>query len=454
MNKITLKDFRCFHGEQDARLTSLTLLMGENSTGKTSFMAMLRALCDTACVIWTPDFKEAPYDLGSFDEIAHSRSARGGQAKTFSAGFEMPFKGGNGIPSSKTPYCFQATFGKRGTNPVLIERHLSYGKISIEEKFSVAGCLSKLQVQTPRGSWRLRKPKNNRPGLISSAGRLPVPYGDFLLATGSSPKKPDKGAFVSVNGSPAFSEKDARLLGKFAFSGSQLFGNRPFAGAPIRSKPRRTYDLSRPASDPHGDYVPMRLADMYFRDGERWKKFKKQLEVFGKASGLFDEISIKPLGKGGGAPFQIEVRKFGGGLKGPRRNLIDMGYGVSQALPSLTALLHSSEGDISLLQHPEVHLHPSAQAALGTLFCQIASQKRQLIVETHSDHLLDRVRMDVRDGTTPLKPEDVSILFFERKNASDVQIHSIWLDKEGNVRGSPNGYRKFFMEETRRSMGI
>ena len=49
-----------------------------------------------------------------------------------------------------------------------------------------------------------------------------------------------------------------------------------------------------------------------------------------------------------------------------------------------------------LLQQPEVHLHPSAQAALGTLFCQVAKPERQLVVETHSDHLLDRVRMDVR----------------------------------------------------------
>ena len=51
-----------------------------------------------------------------------------------------------------------------------------------------------------------------------------------------------------------------------------------------------------------------------------------------------------------------------------------------------------------LLQQPEVHLHPQAQAALGTLFCQVAAGGRQLIIETHSDYIIDRVRMDVRDG--------------------------------------------------------
>ena len=106
-----------------------------------------------------------------------------------------------------------------------------------------------------------------------------------------------------------------------------------------------------------------------------------------------------------------------------------------------------------LLQQPEVHLHPSAQAALGTLFCQVAGPDRQLIVETHSDHLLDRVRMDVRDGKVPLKPDDVSILYFERGDL-DVRIHSLRIDEEGNILDAPPGYRRFFMEETNRSIGL
>ena len=91
------------------------------------------------------------------------------------------------------------------------------------------------------------------------------------------------------------------------------------------------------------------------------------------------------------------------------------------------------------------------QAALGSLFCNVANGQRQLVIETHSDHLLDRVRMDVRDGTSRLKPEDVSILYFERRDL-DVHIHSLRLDEEGNVLGAPAGYRNFFLEETARSL--
>ena len=169
--------------------------------------------------------------------------------------------------------------------------------------------------------------------------------------------------------------------------------------------------------------------------------------------GLFDEISVRPLGRRGSEPFQVHVRKYGPRAKGPMRNLIDVGYGVSQVLPILTELFRDNRTSMFLLQQPEVHLHPSAQAALGSLFCRIARRRRQLVIETHSDHLLDRVRMDVRDGTSNLTPDDVSILFFERGDL-DVRIHSLRLDAEGNVLDAPPSYRRFFMEETRRSLRL
>ena len=197
----------------------------------------------------------------------------------------------------------------------------------------------------------------------------------------------------------------------------------------------------------------MYLADVFTRRKREWTELKRRLQEFGKAAGLFDEISIKRIGRRDSEPFQIQVRKFGSKRKGPLRNLIDVGYGVSQVLPVITELLRPDAPPLFLLQQPEVHLHPRAQAALGSLFCQIASRERQLIIETHSDNLIDRVRMDVRDREVALKPEEVSILFFER-NDLDVHIHSLEIDGEGNVNNAPDSYRSFFMEETTRSLGL
>ena len=112
----------------------------------------------------------------------------------------------------------------------------------------------------------------------------------------------------------------------------------PFASAPVRSRPRRTYDPSRPLHDPQGEYVPLYLDHVARRNEEEWRRLQRRLETFGRESGLFDQITMKSLGDDGGSPFQVQVTKHGRSetSTGPGRNLVDVGYGVSQALPILT----------------------------------------------------------------------------------------------------------------------
>ena len=444
MDTIHLENYRCFHHRQVARMAPLTLLVGGNSTGKTSFLALIRALWDIVLDSRLPDFKEEPYDLGSFDEIAHHRGAKGGRSNTFEAGFSV----GSSNPKS---FCF--AFGKSGSTPVPIMRCVEQGKIWMKEEFSVNGRTHVIQVGTDKGSWM--KQEYDDHSKFTAAERL-VPL-NFLVPRVSPIGFQDSFLyFHPVNGSPEIEHLDVEKLRRLTAQ-RRSTRRRTFASAPVRSKPQRTYDPSRLLPDPEGDYIPMFLAEIFRHHKETWTDLKALLEEFGKASGLFDEITIKLLGGRSSEPFQIQVRKFGGKLKGPPRNLSDVGYGVSQALPVITELLRKdnevSAPTLFLLQQPEVHLHPRAQASLGSLFCQVATPDRQLVVETHSDYLIDRVRMDIRDRKTRLQPEDVSILFFEQ-NALEVKIHSLRIDSEGNISNSPAGYRSFFMEETQRSLGI
>ena len=451
MDRITLKNFRCFREEQTARLAPLTLLVGENSTGKTSFLALIRALWDMAYRFHIPNFQEDPYELGSFDEIAHHRGGRGGRAETFHTAFDFTVR--EKRSETTGPYRFEVTFGKRGVVPIPIKRRLSdMNKGSwIEHDFQPDLSLQ-IRFGTTRGIWAWKGTEGFKfrwddddqvlpfyffidPHLIKENFRLPL-------------------ELAIVQGTEQPSNDDLALIEQIHETGSSLFFHpkRPYASAPVRSKPHRTYDPSRLTRNPEGDYVPMYLASIHFQDKERWNSLRSALESFGKTSGLFNEIFVKPLGHKESGPFQIQVRGFGKAKRqGPQRNLIDVGYGVSQVLPVITELLRIDAPSMFLLQQPEVHLHPSAQAALGSLFCQVAGPERQLVVETHSDHLIDRVRMDVRDGVGKLKPEDVSILYFERDD-TDVRIHSIRLDEEGNVLDAPEGYRRFFLDETARSI--
>ena len=453
MDEIRLKDYRCFRDDQTAHLAPLTLLVGENSTGKTSFLAIIRALWEFANDYKIPDFKEDPYDLGSFDEIAHFRGGRGGRAETFVAGFSTTrtnLQKGTSKPLSQK---FDVTFGKDGAVPVPVGKRFAFGDIWIEERFEEDIERNHdyvLRVATHRGRWEKRVSRGLRYSIQDH--RIP-PHFHFSRSSITGENQKGDLEYEPLDGSPSFSPEDYESLREFPWLDLSSSGVRPFASAPVRSKPSRTYDPSRPTRDPEGDYVPMYLADVFARRKREWTDLKKRLQDFGKAAGLFDEISIKRLGQRESEPFQIQIRKSGSKVKGPLRNLIDVGYGVSQALWVITELLRPDAPPLFLLQQPEVHLHPSAQAALGRLFCQIAGKERQIIVETHSDHLIDRVRMDVRDGSGALKPEDVSILFFER-NGLDVHIHSLEIDGEGNILNAPDSYRNFFMEETTRSLGL
>ena len=451
MHHVTLENFRCFREQQGVRLAPLTLLVGENSTGKTSFMALLRALWNAAYGQAVPDFKEAPYDLGSFDEIAHYRGGRGGRAHEFSAGFEA-------VPNFTSPqrstseshgrsHRFEVTFNRRGTAPVPTRLRFARDDIAVTDA-SADDTSREVRFRTGSGEWRWRVPAEIVARMRADGNALSrVLLYSTLISARARDVEP-------VGDSPKLTAEDTRRLDELFFEFGTFFARqRPFASAPVRSKPRRTYDPSRPGRDPEGETIPMYLSTAFFEDKKSWKTLKEALEGFGREAGLFDEIAVKPLGKRGSEPFQMHVRKFGSPARGPFRNLIDVGYGVSQVLPVITELFRDSETPMFLLQQPEVHLHPSAQAALGSLFCQVANQYRQLVVETHSDHLLDRVRMDVRDRQTNLKPDDVSILFFERGDL-DVQIHSLRIDGEGNVLGAPDSYRHFFMDETQRSLRL
>lgn len=449
IDRIALKNFRCFRKAQSARLAPLTLLVGENNSGKTSFLAMLRALWDVAYSERVPDFKEDPYDLGSFDEIAHYRGGRGGRADTFGAGFNFTSKGAR----ENVSYQFTVTFKQKGNVPLPVYIRLACPDQEIWLENFEEDEIWQLRFGTSKGAWQGEMPR----GFDLDRNSPPTSL-FFMILQSQMEDQEIMNELTPLDGSVQSTAEDWKQIqdlifrfGLFGLGGLFHREQRPYAGAPVRAKPQRTYDPARPTRDPEGDYIPMYLATVQNR--ENWETVKDGLEQFGQTSGLFNEISVKQLGGKTSGPFQVQLRKSGRKAKGPTRNLIDMGYGVSQVLPVITEMLRGDGPSMFLLQQPEVYLHPRAQAALGSLFGKIARPDQQLVIETHSGHLIDRVRMDVRDGTTPLTPEDVSILFFEY-NDLDVYIHSLELDQEGNILNAPTSYRQFFMEETRKSLGL
>jgi predicted ATPase len=221
----------------------------------------------------------------------------------------------------------------------------------------------------------------------------------------------------------------------WSLAGRATEASQSLSFAPIRTKPKRTYDQVVEDFVPEGEHIPFVLSSVLASSSGR-----AALEEYGRESGLFSHVEVKRLGKSPSDPVQVMVANAG-----RPANLIDVGYGVSQALPLVVQGILASPGTLMLLQQPEVHLHPRAQAALGSFFVTLhTTGGKDFVVETHSDYIVDRVRQEVAKGT--VASADVLILYFEN-DGSSTTIHPISLDDLGNVQNAPPSYRDFFLHE-------
>ncbi|MFG2984433.1 DUF3696 domain-containing protein [Streptomyces sp. NPDC048258] len=131
---------------------------------------------------------------------------------------------------------------------------------------------------------------------------------------------------------------------------------------------------------------------------------------------------------------------FGGtaGLDSTRRRRpTNVGFGLTYALPIVVACLTAGPGSLILLENPEAHLHPRGQSRMASLIAAAASAGAQLIVETHSDHVLDGTRLAVRQGR--LAAGDTAVHFF-RGNGAGVQIITPTVAEDGSLSEWPEGF--------------
>ena len=114
------------------------------------------------------------------------------------------------------------------------------------------------------------------------------------------------------------------------------------------------------------------------------------------------------------------------------------GFGLTQCLPIVIAGLSASEGDILLIENPEIHLHPAGQALMGQFMADVARAGMQILVETHSDHVLNGIRRAVKADR--LAAEQVVIHFFRPRSDDQPQVVSPAMDDSGNIDSWPEGF--------------
>jgi predicted ATPase len=210
--------------------------------------------------------------------------------------------------------------------------------------------------------------------------------------------------------------------------------------APIRTKPKRTYDEFSLEYSSEGEHTPYLIKELLARRTQA-SQFRKFLADIGRKSGLFQSINILRYGKGETAPFELDVV-----LDSDPLGINNVGYGVSQSLPIFVELFARSELSWFAIQQPEVHLHPKAQAAIGELIYEMCvNESKRFVIETHSDYLIDRFRRMKKNGGK--REPDAQIVYFERKDGKNI-AYPMDIAQDGTLPSDqPEGYRKFFVNE-------
>lgn len=119
----------------------------------------------------------------------------------------------------------------------------------------------------------------------------------------------------------------------------------------------------------------------------------------------------------------------------------NVGFGISYTLPIIVAVLSAKPGTLILLENPEAHLHPKGQAKMGELLALAASCGVQIIVETHSDHVLNGIRLAIHAGK--LDPNDVQLHYFQRQEKQGemrTEVISPRIDRNGRIDQWPDGF--------------
>lgn len=440
----SVENFRGFHRRQAVRISPITILVGENSAGKSSFLSAVNYSLDFLSQRAEPSFNKEPFQLGTYDQIAHFRGGQAGRATSFSLEIRCNLS-----------VAEMREFSINGQFDVILKLKFS--------KFEEKAILTEIHISNENDTLTLTTRDEKINYYLKVVGQQQINITDYLFFNKSL--KADFVRAVSFATQSirfqfrrsqeiqALGEKFVSTAVRLAELLEALMMSTPHvteASSPMRTSPKRTYTPGAEAADGEGTHVPFQIARKFRRrTSERgdWESLKTSIENFGQSSGMFKSLSVRSLGQSSSDPFQLQ---FSSG--GPKANIVDLGYGTSQVLPILYSLATSEPNGVFLIQQPEVHLHAKAQVALSEYFLDYKIKKNyNFVIETHSDFILDRIRNGIRDKK--ITNRDVSILFFERYRLENV-VTQIELDENGDVFDAPDSYRKFFIDEQMQLLGI
>lgn len=431
LNHLKLENFKIWRSTGPVRLAPLTLLLGTNSSGKSSLIQSLLLMRQTVkgsdtgldMNLGNPDAGDT-VTMGQFRDLLCRHGMASESTPANQVGIEFRWAPQGSEASEYTLFSARYRSGTAGS------AELDYLRLGQDGKgFTV---------------------ERRKPGI-------------YRLLLGSQARRIGQSADFRPDRSFAFS---AATLNKL---GAQADEIRPVGPAlleelsriiylgPVRQLARRDYVWSgrMPAhiGDDGGRAVDVLIASgvagqagarrrngdssdgRIFRETERW---------LGELD-LADGLHVQALGRS--ARYELLVRHRGSVV-----NLKDVGVGVSQVLPVIVAALFAKPGHIVIVEEPESHLHPLAQAKLAELLASVSAARGvQFIVETHSEHLFRR--MQTLMARQQVQPGQAAMYFVEREGQA-AKLRELKLDDLGRVANWPDKFFGDALGETREQTSL
>jgi len=419
ISSIGLHNFKAF-ADLEVDLAPITVLLGPNNCGKSSILAALRLLAQTVDT-YDPDvallLSGSMGDFGTYKDIVF-RNHRGRRMKL-------------SVSVRPTPGASRLWRPRRPDTTDVLTMHLEYKYRTMRREL----ILRRAEVElNGRSLLRTAYSERSERQLIERIGDAIVPptiksalsrglrmqnfvprvLGYRFRHETSEPSA--VGEFVTKQVA-----RDAELAGRAASAIADSLRRVEYIGA-MRIPPSRTYRLTgerRRRVGPGGEEAPGMLMMDSARGGRRSLGVLESMNQWLSRAGVASDVNIVPLSD---RHYEIRVQHP---ITKEHQNLADVGQGVSQILPVLVAGLHLSEGSALVVEEPEIHLHPRAQAALGDFFLTLFEKGVQSIIETHSEYLLLRLLQHVASGA--ISPDDVSVYYVyargEHKEAKRLRLN-------------------------------
>lgn len=415
LTDMRIVNFKGFRDSRPSQLRRLTLVLGKNSSGKTAFLQPLLMLAqsvrDKAGFDRNLELNGPFAELGSYRESVHRHDLRTPISLELSARPWRRFSGAHRDARSDADkkYHLGLTFRYSERTEKLT---LSEVKHTVGDEESVRRFRGRYQFLGAVGAPGVEEPD------------FPVPDSqDFLdPAAGFGPRY-QRATAAESQVPPAFldlSDHCSRLWDAELRFVDYI--------PPIREPGRRYYmdTAAGRAGDYSGGAVAADVRRMARRESELLPFVSAWLERFDIARGIEANRIAEGL---------VSIR-LQDSQTGVVSSVADFGYGTSQVLPLLLygALNVRRIGRTVVVQQPEVHLHPRAQADLADLFIAVTERDGQAIIETHSEHLVRRIQRRVLEGQ--LAASAVSILFASKTSHGSRMIE-IYLDDQGRIAEEP-----------------